>query len=129
MSELKRNELKKALAERRAQVGCWLGSSDPYTVEIMGGSGFDWLLIDAEHAPHDIGAILRITQILEAYPVQVLVRPTDHDPAVIKRLLDVGIQSLVVPWVETAEQARTLVQAMRYPPDGFRGLGGAVARA
>ncbi|MFZ1989278.1 MAG: HpcH/HpaI aldolase/citrate lyase family protein [Alphaproteobacteria bacterium] len=129
MSNIRPNKLKRALAERRAQVGCWLGSSDPYTTEIMGGAGFDWLLIDTEHAPHDIGAVLRMAQILAAYPVEVLVRPVDHDPGVIKRLLDIGIQSLVVPWVETAEQARTLVQAMRYPPQGFRGLGSAVARA
>ena len=129
MREIRTNKLKRALAAGRAQTGCWLGSSDPYTTEIMGGAGFDWLLIDTEHSPLNIDAVLRMAQILAAYPVEVVVRPVDHDPGNIKRLLDVGIQSLVVPWVETAEQAERLVQAMRYPPEGFRGLGAAVARA
>ena len=129
MNEFKTNALKKALAERRAQVGCWLGLCDAYSAEVMAGSGFDWLLIDMEHAPNDIRSVLAHLQVFESYPVQALVRPVDHNPATIKQLLDVGVQSLVVPWVETAEQARLLVQAMRYAPHGFRGVGTAEARA
>ena len=129
MTHIRPNKLKRALREGRAQTGCWLGSSDPYTTEIMAGSGFDWLLIDTEHAPFDIGSVLRMVQILAPYPVEIFARPVDHDPGAIKRLLDIGIQSLVVPFVETAEQAERLVQAMRYPPQGFRGFAGAVVRA
>lgn len=118
-----------ALRERRQQIGFWLGLADPYSAEISANAGFDWLLIDAEHAPNDLRRILAQLQALAAYPVQPVVRPPVGDAVLIKQLLDIGVQNLLVPMVETAEQAAALVRATRYPPAGIRGVGSALARA
>lgn len=123
------NRFKRALAAHEFQVGIFLGLADPYCAEIVAGAGFDWLMIDAEHGPNDLRTVLAQLQALAAYPVNAVVRTVDHDPARIKQYLDVGVQSLLVPMVESAEQARSLVRAMRYPPAGIRGVGTALARA
>lgn len=123
------NRFKRALVARDFQVGIFLGLADPYCAEITAGAGFDWLLIDAEHGPNDLRTVLAQLQALAAYPVNAVVRTADHDPARIKQYLDAGVQSLLVPMVESAEQARALVRATRYPPAGIRGVGTALARA
>lgn len=123
------NAFKHALAEGRPQIGLWLGLADPYSAEICAGAGFDWLLIDGEHAPNDVRRTLAQLQALAAYPVTPVVRPPVGDTHLIKQYLDLGVQTLLVPMVETAEQARQLVQATRYPPQGIRGVGSALARA
>ncbi len=117
------------LRRDQLQIGLWLALADSYSAEICGGAGFDWLVIDGEHAPNDIRSILAQLQALAAYPVHPVVRPPIGETHLIKQLLDLGVQTLLIPMVETAEQARRLVAAMRYPPAGVRGVGSAIARA
>ncbi|HJV52852.1 MAG TPA: aldolase/citrate lyase family protein, partial [Noviherbaspirillum sp.] len=107
----------------------FLGLADGYSAEVVATAGFDWLLIDGEHGPNDLRSIIRQLQALAPYPVRPVVRTVDHDAARIKQLLDGGAQTLMVPMVESAEQAKSLVCAMRYPPHGIRGVGTAMARA
>jgi 4-hydroxy-2-oxoheptanedioate aldolase len=127
--DMPRNGFKNALAGHGRQVGLWLGLADAYCAEICAGAGFDWLLIDGEHAPNDVRSILHQLQAIAPYPVHPVVRASIGDPTIIKQLLDVGAQTLLVPMVDSAEQARRLVSGMRYPPAGTRGVGSALARA
>jgi 4-hydroxy-2-oxoheptanedioate aldolase len=117
------------LAGARPQVGMWVASGSAYCAEICAGSGLDWLLIDAEHAPNDLRSILDQLQAVAPYPVAPVVRPPTGDPVVIKQLLDIGAQTLIIPMVDSAEQAELLVRAVRYPPRGMRGVGSALGRA
>jgi 4-hydroxy-2-oxoheptanedioate aldolase len=125
------NPFKQALADKRAQIGLWLGLADAYSAEICAGAGFDWLLIDGEHSPNDLRSILGQLQAMAPYPVHPIARvPVGHGnigTALIKQYLDLGVQTLLVPMVDTPEQAAALVLAMRYPPQGIRGMGGARA--
>lgn len=123
------NPFKQALREGRTQIGLWVGLADPYAIEAMAGAGFDWLLIDGEHAPNDLRTVLGQLQAVAPYRAHPIVRPVIGDVSLIKQLLDVGAQTLLVPVVETAEQAGTLVAATRYPPRGIRGVGSALARS
>ena len=123
------NPFKQALAQGRVQIGLWVGLADAYAIEAMAGAGFDWLLIDGEHAPNDLRTVLGQLQAVAPYPTHAIVRPVIGDVPLIKQLLDVGTQTLLVPVVETAEQAATLVAATRYPPRGVRGVGSALARS
>src|SRR5690606_233914 len=123
------NSFKRALGGGRTQFGLWLSLADPYCAELCAGAGFDWLLIDAEHSPHDIRSILAQLQAVAPYPAHPIVRPPFGDTVTIKRLLDIGVQTLLIPMVETGEQAAALVAAMRYPPNGVRGVGSLSARA
>ena len=127
--QLPSNGFKKALKERRVQIGLWKGLPDAYTSELLASTGFDWLGIDAEHSPNDPRTVLAQLQALAAYPIHALVRVVSDDVAVIKQYLDIGVQTLLVPMVETAEQAARVVAATRYPPQGIRGVGTALARA
>jgi 4-hydroxy-2-oxoheptanedioate aldolase len=128
--EIKQNIFKLALKNTdRAQIGLWLGLPDPLCAEICAGAGFDWLLIDGEHAPNDVRSILAQLQAVAPYPAHAIVRPVSGDVQLIKQLLDIGAQTLLIPMVETADQARLMVSAMRYPPVGIRGVGAALARA
>src|SRR5579863_6775228 len=127
---IKKNTFKAALKSgERAQIGLWVGLANAYTAEICAGAGFDWLLIDSEHAPNDVRSILTQLQAVAAYPVHPIVRPVIGEVPLIKQLLDIGAQTLLVPLVESAEQAKQLVAAMRYPPAGIRGVGPSLARA
>ena len=126
------NPFKQALAEGRPQIGLWQGLASAYTAEICAGAGFDWLLIDGEHAPNGLEGILQQAQAIAAYPdTHAIARvPMGHGHVgqmLIKQYLDLGIQTLLVPMVDTAEQAREIVRSMRYPPQGVRGMGGARA--
>ena len=125
------NPFKQALAERRAQIGLWLGLADPYSAELCAGAGFDWLLIDGEHAPNDLRSILGQLQAIAPYGSHPIARiPVGHGhigTTLIKQFLDLGVQTLLVPMVDTPEQAADLVRAMRYPPEGIRGMAGARA--
>lgn len=123
------NAFKQALKEGRVQIGLWVGLADAYAIEAMAGAGFDWLLIDGEHAPNDLRTVLGQLQAVAPYPTHPIVRPVIGDVPLIKQLLDVGAQTLLVPVVETADQAATLVAATRYPPCGIRGVGSALARS
>lgn len=123
------NTFKQRLQSGEAQIGLWLGLADPYCAELAANAGFDWLLIDGEHAPNDLRGLLGQLQAVAPYPSQPVIRPVIGDTALIKQLLDIGAQTLLVPMVESAEQARELVRAMHYPPHGVRGVGSALARA
>ncbi|KNX77898.1 2-keto-3-deoxy-L-rhamnonate aldolase [Pseudomonas sp. 250J] len=123
------NTFKQRLRAGQAQIGLWLGLADPYCAELAANAGFDWLLLDGEHAPNDLRSLLGQLQAVAPYPAQPIVRPVIGDTALIKQLLDIGAQTLLVPMVESAEQARQLVRAMHYPPHGVRGVGSALARA
>ncbi len=123
------NKFKQRLQQPGTQYGLWLGIPDPTCAEICAGAGFDWLLIDAEHAPYDVAAVQRHLQVIAPYPSQPLVRPVEGRTALLKQLLDVGAQTLLVPMVDSAEQAAQLVKDVRYPPQGIRGLGTSMARA
>lgn len=123
------NRFKTALAAGEAQIGLWHALASPYAAELCAGAGFDWLVIDGEHAPNDIPMILSSLQAVAAYPVEPVVRPPVGETALIKQLLDIGARSLLIPMVESATQAAALVAATRYPPDGTRGVGAAIGRA
>jgi 4-hydroxy-2-oxoheptanedioate aldolase len=129
ISKLPVNTFKQALLEGRSQIGLWLGLADPYAAELLATTGFDWLLIDAEHAPNDVRQVLAQLQAIAPYPVHPVVRPVQGDVALIKQYLDVGAQTLLIPMIDTAEQAAQMVAATRYPPRGIRGVGSALARA
>jgi 4-hydroxy-2-oxoheptanedioate aldolase len=126
--ELPRNAFKAAIAAGKQQIGLWVSLSSPYSTEIVAGSGFDWLLIDGEHSPNDPPLVLPQLQAAEPYPVSCIVRPAWNDKVLIKRYLDIGTQSLLVPYVETVEQAQAAVDAIRFPTRGVRGVAG-VTRA
>jgi 4-hydroxy-2-oxoheptanedioate aldolase len=113
----------------RPQIGMWLASGNAYCAEICAGSGLDWFLIDGEHSPNDLTSILAQLQALAAYPVHPVVRPPIADEVRIKQLLDIGVSNLLVPMVESQDEARRIVRATRYPPQGIRGVGSALARA
>lgn len=123
------NAFKEALKAGRPQIGLWLGLCSSYSAELLAGAGFDWLLIDGEHAPNNVPTVLTQLQAIAPYPSQPVVRPSWNDPVQIKQLLDVGAQTLLVPMVQNAEEARLAVRATRYPPAGIRGVGSALARA
>jgi 4-hydroxy-2-oxoheptanedioate aldolase len=128
-SDLPLNHFKRRLQEGQAQIGLWLALANSYSAELCAGAGFDWLLLDSEHAPNDVRTLLAQLQAIAPYDVAPIVRPAAGDAVLIKQLLDIGAQTLLVPNVETAEQAASLVLAMRYPPDGIRGVGSGLARA
>ena len=126
------NLFKQALNEKRPQIGLWMGLAQAYSAEICALAGFDWLVIDGEHAPNDLRSIQAQLQTLAAYPASHPVcRVPVGDTALIKQYLDLGAQNILVPMVDTPEQAAQLVQAMRYPQDdgqgGVRGMAGARA--
>lgn len=123
------NKFKQAIADGVTQYGLWAGIPDTTSAEICAGSGFDWLLLDGEHAPFDMRAIYSYLQAVAAYDIHPIVRAVKGDRNLIKQLLDYGAQTLLIPMVDTPEQAREMVSAMRYPPEGIRGMGSSIARA
>lgn len=123
------NAFKQAITANKVQIGLWQALASPYTVEICAGAGFDWLLIDAEHGPNDIPLVLAQLQAIAANPVEPVVRIPVGEAVLVKQYLDIGARSLLVPMIETAEAAATMVRATRYPPHGVRGVGSAIGRA
>ncbi|MGH8278867.1 MAG: aldolase/citrate lyase family protein [Gammaproteobacteria bacterium] len=124
-----KNPFKHALQTGKRQIGLWAALADPYVIEVLATAGFDWLLIDNEHAPNDVRTTLSQLQALAAYPTAAVVRPAHGDTALIKKYLDIGVQTLLVPMVDSAEQAQQVVAATRYSPRGVRGVGSSLARA
>ena len=122
--ELPQNAFKRALKAGRAQIGLWSSLSSNYTVEVIAGAGFDWILLDMEHSPNDLESALAQLQAAAPYPSHPVVRVPWNDMVSIKRLLDIGAQSLLVPYVSTADEARAAVSYTRYPPAGVRGVAG-----
>ncbi len=124
------NRFKQALTEGRLQLGLWQALANPVTAELCAGAGFDWLLLDGEHGPNEIPSLLAQLQAVAAFPATHPVgRVPVGETRIIKQYLDIGFQTLLVPMVETAEQAAGLVRACRYPPDGVRGVGSGIVRA
>lgn len=122
--ELPKNVFKRALKGGQAQIGLWSSLSSSYSVEVIAGAGFDWLLLDMEHSPNDLESLLGQLQAAAAYPAHPVVRVPWNDMVAMKRVLDVGAQSLLVPYVSTPEEARSAVSFTRYPPAGARGVAG-----
>jgi 4-hydroxy-2-oxoheptanedioate aldolase len=124
-----RNALAAAASEQRAFTGMWLSSGSALVAEVCAGAGLDWLLIDMEHSPNDLQSVLAQLQAVAPYPVTTVVRVPFNEPVIIKRVLDLGAQSLLVPFVSSVDEARAAVSAARYPPHGVRGVGSALARS
>jgi len=122
--ELPQNPFKRALKAGKAQIGLWSSLSSSYSVEVIAGAGFDWILLDCEHSPNDLENLLTQLQAAAPYPSHPVVRVPWNDMVTIKRVLDVGAQSLLIPYVSTAEEARAAVSYTRYPPAGARGVAG-----
>jgi 4-hydroxy-2-oxoheptanedioate aldolase len=123
------NAFKQALRNGTPQIGLWVGLAESYVAELLATTGFDWLLIDAEHAPNDPRSVLTQLQAVAPYPVHPIVRPVHGEVALIKQYLDIGAQTLLIPMVESAEQATSMIAATRYPTLGTRGVGSALARS
>ena len=123
------NAFKRALRDGKPQIGLWMAMSDPSVAELLAGTGFDWLLIDAEHSPNDPRSVLPLLQAVAPYPVHPIVRPVHGAVEAIKQYLDIGAQTLLLPMIETAEQAALMVAATRYPTRGIRGVASASTRA
>jgi 4-hydroxy-2-oxoheptanedioate aldolase len=113
----------------RPLAGLWACSGSALVTEILAGSGIDWLLIDMEHSPNGLESTLAQLQAAAAYPATPVVRVPIGDVVTIKQVLDLGAQNLLVPMISTADEARTVVEAVRYPPRGKRGVGSALARS
>jgi 4-hydroxy-2-oxoheptanedioate aldolase len=120
--ELPANPLKRALREGRPQIGLWSELASPTAVEVLAGSGFDFLVLDTEHAPNELPAVLAQLRAMAEGGTSAVVRVAWNDPVLLKRLLDVGAQSVLVPFVQDADEARRAVAATRYPPHGIRGV-------
>jgi 4-hydroxy-2-oxoheptanedioate aldolase len=118
------NAFKRALAAQKSQIGLWCSLSSNYSVEVVAGAGFDWLLLDCEHSPNDLESLLTQLQAVAPYPTTPVVRVPWNDTVTIKRVLDIGAQSLLIPYVQNADEARSAVAAVRYPPGGVRGVAG-----
>jgi len=132
------NLFKQCLAQGHTQIGLWLGLANAYSAELLAGTGYDWLLIDGEHSPNDLRSMLHQLQAIasatSALPPGVpaphpIVRVPVGETALIKQVLDLGAQTVLVPMVDTPAQAHQLARAVRYPPDGVRGMGSPLARS
>ncbi|WP_309106092.1 HpcH/HpaI aldolase/citrate lyase family protein [Arthrobacter sp.] len=124
------NTFRDALAAaHRPLAGMWVCSGSPLVAELCAGSGLDWLLVDAEHSPNGLESILAQLQAIHGFPVHTLVRPPVNDTVLIKQYLDLGVQNLLIPMVNSVPEAEAAVAATRYPPRGVRGVGSALARA
>jgi 4-hydroxy-2-oxoheptanedioate aldolase len=120
--DLPRNRFKAGLREGRPQLGLWISLVDSFAAEAVAGAGFDWLLFDTEHSPGHEMSVLAQLQAVAPYPVAPIVRPVINDVALVKRFLDIGAQTLLIPYVQSAAEAEAAVAAMRYPPRGVRGV-------
>jgi 4-hydroxy-2-oxoheptanedioate aldolase len=128
--KIPQNTFRDALKAGQPQIGCWVGFASPDVAEALAGCGFDWLLLDGEHAPNDPRSVLQQLRAVAPYTTtHSVVRAVEANVALVKQYLDVGAQTLLIPMVDTAEQAALMVKAMRYAPDGIRGMGAALARA
>ena len=122
--DIPRNPFKHAIASGKAQIGLWLSLSSSYSAEVCAGSGFDWLLLDTEHSPNELDMVLGQLQAIAPYPSHPVVRVAWNDAVIVKRTLDVGAQTLLFPFVQSAAEAAAAVAATRYPPRGIRGVAG-----
>ena len=120
--EMQHNKFKKALKEGRLQIGLWSSLCSTIAAQVLGDSGFDWIVIDGEHAPNELPDIVAQMQALAGTHASAVVRPAWLDTVVMKRMLDAGAQTIIVPYVQNADQAKLAVASVRYPPAGIRGV-------
>ena len=116
------NGFKRALQDGQQQIGIWNTVGGQVVAEALATAGYDWILLDTEHSQTDVPDLLGMLQAVAAWPVSAVVRPAANDPVLIKRILDFGAQTLLIPYVQTVEEARAAVAAMRYAPRGVRGV-------
>lgn len=116
------NKFKAALAAHQIQIGCWSALANPISTEVLGLAGFDWIVLDGEHAPNDITTFIPQLMALSNSHSAPVVRAPANDPVTIKRLLDIGFYNFLIPFVETREEAALAVASTRYPPEGIRGV-------
>ena len=119
------NTFKQAIRSGHKQIGLWSHLCSPISIEILADCGYDWLLLDMEHSPNDLSEIVAQLQAMKGGGATPIVRPPWNDMVTFKRLLDIGVQNLLVPYIQTAEEARSAVSYTRYPPHGVRGYAGA----
>jgi 4-hydroxy-2-oxoheptanedioate aldolase len=119
---MQRNLFKHNLAAGKLQIGLWSSLCSNIAAEIIGDSGFDWILLDTEHSPNEIPDLVGQLQGMQASPTTPIIRPAWNDAVLIKRALDIGAQSLLLPYVQNVEEAKAAVAATRYPPHGIRGV-------
>jgi len=129
MNDLLCNPFKKAIAKGDVQIGLWLSTATPYIAEIAATAGYDWLLLDGEHAPNTIQTQFSQLQAVAPYPSHPVIRVAEGNRTLVKQALDIGAQTLLIPMINSAEEAKEMVSAMRYPPTGVRGVGASIARA
>jgi 4-hydroxy-2-oxoheptanedioate aldolase len=122
--DMPRNSFKHAIAKGETQIGLWCSLCGAIPAEIVSHSGFDWLLLDTEHSPNEVPDVLAQLQAVQAGTASAIVRPAWNDIVLIKRFLDIGAQTLLIPFVQNPEEARRAVEATRYPPGGIRGITG-----
>src|SRR2546425_8919408 len=116
------NPFKQAIREGRPQIGLWSSLCSNVSAGVISGAGFDWILVDTEHAPNELPLVFSQLQGLVGGTAAPVVRPAWNDVVLIKRFLDIGTQNLLIPFVQNAAEARAAVAATRYPPDGVRGV-------
>lgn len=121
-SRLLPNRFRRSLLQGETLIGCWSALGSPITTEVLGLAGFDWLVLDGEHAPNDITTFIPQLMALKDSDSAAVVRPPCNEPVIIKRLLDIGFDNFLIPFVENAAQAQLAVAATRYPPAGIRGV-------
>lgn len=122
--DLPKNRFKQAILQGKQQIGLWSSIRDPAVSEMLAGCGYDWIVLDCEHSPRDVQEVLHGLHAMSAYPVQPVVRVQSLDVAEIKKMLDIGAQTILVPYVQNGEEARLAVAAVTYPPAGLRGVAG-----
>jgi 4-hydroxy-2-oxoheptanedioate aldolase len=124
-----KNTFKQAIRAGRAQIGLWQALTSATTVEISASAGYDWLLLDAEHAPNDLPLLVSQLRAMKGTATHAIIRPPIGETWIVKQMLDIGAQTLLIPMVDSRAMAEAMVKAVRYPPYGVRGVGAALARA
>lgn len=127
--ELPVNKFKRALKEGKAQIGIWSSLSSHIVAEVLAHAGFDWVLLDTEHSPNELPMVQAQLQAMVGGTATPIVRPAWNDMVLIKRYLDIGAQTLLLPYVQTVEEASNAVRYTRYPPQGVRGAAGSTRAA
>jgi len=118
------NTFLQALKSREPQVGLWISLCSNYAADVVATAGYDWALLDMEHSPNEVGVVMSQMQAFQSGDTSTVARPMWNDSVLVKRLMDVGAQSLLFPMVQSVEEAKAAVSATRYPPQGIRGVSG-----
>ena len=120
--KIKKNKFKESILNKNKQIGIWSCLTNNTIAEIISVTGFDWSVIDMEHSPNDIQEVLTQLQVMEGYNTEPVVRVPWNEPVMVKRILDMGAQTILYPFVQNQQEAKAAVEATRYPPKGIRGV-------